>query len=219
MLEQAAAVGAAYLASSVSFPYWIARAYGVDLRRAGSGKLGGSNLGQTVSALAGLIGGLLDAAKGFFAVLIPRALGLPLETQLVCGVVAVAGQMWPIYHRFDGGRGNATGWAFALAADPIAAAIMLVPVGAAASLRTAVRPHPTKLVPTGALASFAVFPAVIWEALGITPTVVAGRSSWNRSTAGCSSRRSYDRIRDQGSSVQSLRKDRAGSRSSPAKPR
>jgi glycerol-3-phosphate acyltransferase PlsY len=169
-----AAAAVAYLAASVSFPYWIARAYGVDLARTGSGKLGGSNLGQSVSPLAGLVGGLLDSLKGFFGVLLPRAIGLPLETQLLCGIVAIAGQMWPLFHRFDGGRGNAAGWAFALAADPIAAVIMLVPVGTAVLLRSLVRPHPTKLVPIGALASFAVFPAVIWEMEGTTPTVVAG---------------------------------------------
>jgi len=41
-------------------------------------------------------------------------------------------------------------------------------------LRAAIRTHPTRLLPVGALASFAVWPAVIWEQEGTTSQVVAG---------------------------------------------
>ena len=41
-----------------AFPYWIARARGVDLRETGSRKLGGSNLGATVGPLHGIAGGI-----------------------------------------------------------------------------------------------------------------------------------------------------------------
>jgi glycerol-3-phosphate acyltransferase PlsY len=82
--------------------------------------------------------------------------------------------MWPAFHRLDGGRANATGWGFALAADPVAALIMGIPLAAAAVATLAVRPRPSRLFPLAALLSFAVFPAVIWEQEGTTPTVVAG---------------------------------------------
>lgn len=168
------AVLVAYLLSSLSFPWLVARVYGVDLRTTGSRKLGGSNLMRTVGVVPGIAGGLLDAAKGFAAVLVARALGLPLEVQLACGLAANVGQMWPIFHRFNGGRANATGWGFALAADPIAALIMGIPLAAALSLTATVRPRPTRLFPLASLLSFFVFPAVIWEQEGTTPTVVAG---------------------------------------------
>jgi glycerol-3-phosphate acyltransferase PlsY len=170
----ALAVIVTYVASGVSFPYWIARAKGVDLRTSGSRKLGGSNLGKTVSPLHGIAGGLLDGAKGFAGVLIARALGLGLETQLLCGLAATAGQMWPVFHGFDGGRANATAWGFQLAADFIAFFIAWIPVIVAALLRVTVRPPQRRLLPIGALLSYAVFPAVIWEQQGLTPTVVAG---------------------------------------------
>ncbi len=163
-----------YLVASVSFPWLIARRYGVDLKTVGERKLGGGNLMKSVGVLPGIAGGLLDAAKGFAAVLVARALGLPLETQLACGLAANVGQMWPVFHRFDGGRANATGWGFALAADPVAALIMGIPLAAAFVLTFAVRPRPTRLFPLASLLSFAVFPAVIWEQEGATPTVVAG---------------------------------------------
>lgn len=170
----AVAVLLSYLAGSVSVPYWIGRRAGVDLRAAGSRKLGGSNLWRTVGPLAGLTGGLLDAAKGFVAVVTATAAGLGTETALACGLAALAGQIWPAFHRFDGGRGNATGWGFALAADPVAAVAMALPLLAAAGLRLLTRPRSSRIMPAAALASFAVWPAVIWEQHGVTPAVVAG---------------------------------------------
>src|SRR5205807_9311314 len=100
------AVVASYVVGSISFPYLIARLKGVDLGRSGSRKLGGSNLAASVGPLHGVAGGLLDAAKGLAAVVLAAALGQPLETQLACGVAAIAGQMWPVFHRLDGGRAN-----------------------------------------------------------------------------------------------------------------
>ncbi|HKW79312.1 MAG TPA: glycerol-3-phosphate acyltransferase [Candidatus Limnocylindria bacterium] len=170
----AAAVLVTYLVSSVSFPWLLARRYGVDLRAAGSRKLGGSNAMKTAGVVPGIAGGVLDGAKGFFAVVVARALGFPLEVQLACGIAAIVGQMWPLFHRFDGGRANATGWGFALAADPVAAFIMGIPIYASLVASALVRPRPTRLLPLASLLSFGVFPAVIWEQEGTTPTVVAG---------------------------------------------
>jgi len=168
------AVVFSYLAGSVSFPYWVAKRRGVDLRAVGSRKLGGSNLWKSVGPGEATVGGLLDAAKGFVAVVVARMLGLPLEAQLACGIAAVVGQMWPVFHGFDGGRANSAGWGFALAVDPIAFVIMMLPVLAAIAMRVAVRPRPGRVLPLAALLSFAVFPAVIWEQDGTTPAVVAG---------------------------------------------
>src|SRR5438067_13269606 len=168
------AVVACYLLASISFPYWIARAKGVDLRATGSRKLGGSNLAKAVTPMHGIAGGILDGAKGFAAVVITRELGFPLETQLLCGLAAIAGQMWPLFHQFDGGRANATGWGFQLATDFIAFFIGWIPVIVAAVLRISVRPRPKRLLPLANLLSYAVFPAVIWEQEGVTPTVLAG---------------------------------------------
>lgn len=169
-----AAVIVTYLVSSISFPYWIGRAYGVDLRAVGERKLGGGNLKKSVGLVQGIVGGTLDGAKGFFAVIAARSLDLPLETQLACGIAAIVGQMWPVFHQFDGGRANATGWGFALAADPIAAVIMGAPLYLGLIAVRFVRPRPTRLLPLASLLSFAIFPAVIWEQVGATPTVVAG---------------------------------------------
>jgi len=169
-----AAVIVSYLLASISFPYWIARAYGVDLRAVGERKLGGGNLTKSVGLAQGIVGGTLDGAKGFLAVTVARSLGLELDAQLACGIAALVGQMWPLFHQFDGGRANATGWGFALAADPIAALIMGIPLYLSLLVVRMVHPRPTRLLPLASILSFAIFPAVIWEQEGTTPTVVAG---------------------------------------------
>jgi acyl phosphate:glycerol-3-phosphate acyltransferase len=169
-----AAVVVTYLVCSISFPYWVARMYGVDLRAVGERKLGGGNLAKSVGLAQGILGGTLDGAKGFLAVVVTRALGLELDAQLACGIAALVGQMWPVFHGFDGGRANATGWGFALAADPIAALIMGVPLYVSLLAVRVVHPRPTRLLPLASLLSFAIFPSVIWEQEGSTPTVVAG---------------------------------------------
>jgi len=170
----AVAILLSYLGGSVSFPYWVARLRRVDLRATGSRKLGGANLWKSVGPAEAVVGGLLDAAKGFTAVVAARALELPLEVQLACGIAAVCGQMWPVFHGFDGGRANSAGWGAALAVDPVAFVIMMLPVLTATSMRAVVRPSPTRVVPLASLLSFAVFPAVIWEQEGTTPIVFAG---------------------------------------------
>ena len=169
-----AAVAVSYVLASISFPYWIARAKGVDLRVFGARKLGGSNLAKAVTPWHGIAGGVLDGAKGFAAVVIARQLGLGVETQLLCGLAAIAGQMWPVFHQFDGGRANATAWGFELAADFIAFFIAWIPVIVAAAFRITVRPKPKRLLPVANLLSYGVFSAVIWEQEGVTPTVLAG---------------------------------------------
>jgi acyl-phosphate glycerol 3-phosphate acyltransferase len=169
-----AAVIVTYFLSSISFPYWIARGSGVDLRAVGERKLGGGNLAKSVGLAQGIVGGSLDGAKGYLAVVVARSLGFGLEVELACGIAALVGQMWPVFHQFDGGRANATGWGFALAADPIAALIMGVPLYLSLLAGRIVRPRPTRLLPLASLLSFAIFPAVIWEQEGTTPTVIAG---------------------------------------------
>lgn len=164
----------AYLACSLSFPALLARAKGIDLRRSGSRKLGGSNLIRLAGAPLGVTAGVLDGLKGLAVVLVARALGGDIAVQAACGVAAVAGQMWPVFHGFDGGRANATGCGVCAALDPSAALVAVVPTVVALALRASLRPRPTRLLPIGALASFAVWPAVIWEQEGATATVAAG---------------------------------------------
>lgn len=168
------AVVAAYLIGSISFPWLVARWRDIDLRQVGSRKLGGSNLARALGLRWGALGGSLDAFKGALVVLAARAMGLPVETQIFCGVAAVAGQMWPVFHGLDGGRANATGWGVLVALDLAAAAVAAIPLVAAVVARYAVRPHPSRVVPVASILTFPVWCAAILETSGLEPEVVGG---------------------------------------------
>ena len=127
MLGALALLLATYLVASLSFPQLIAHAHGIDLHEVGTRNLGGGNLGRAVGPIQGLTGGLLDALKSPLAMLAADALGATREVQLACGVVAVAAQQWPLWHRFDGGRGNAPAMALFIAAS-LRAALLTAPI-------------------------------------------------------------------------------------------
>src|SRR2546430_10657132 len=69
----ALAVVASYVLASISFPYWIARAKGIDLRAFGSRKLGGSHLPEAAKSPHRVPGGTPRRAEGFAAVTAPHA--------------------------------------------------------------------------------------------------------------------------------------------------
>ena len=105
----------AYLLGSISFAVVVSRAMGLpDPYTHGSKNPGATNVlrtGNKVAAALTLIG---DAAKGWLAVTIARVvLGDPNQTSvnILLGLVAIAvfiGHLYPIFHRFKGGKGVAT---------------------------------------------------------------------------------------------------------------
>jgi glycerol-3-phosphate acyltransferase PlsY len=117
------AMVAGYLIGSVSFAVLVSRSLGLDDPRSyGSGNPGATNVlrsGNRKAALLTLIG---DALKGAVAVWLARALaamlGLgPLGVMLV-GVAAFVGHLYPVFHRFGGGKGVATAAGVLLAIAP-----------------------------------------------------------------------------------------------------
>lgn len=100
----AAALG--YLLGSVPFGLVITKAAGLgDIRKVGSGNIGATNVlrtGRKDLALATL---LLDSGKGAIAVLIAYALSWPPE---VAGAAAFLGHCFPVWLKFQGGKGVAT---------------------------------------------------------------------------------------------------------------
>ncbi len=118
----------AYLFGSLPIPEYLARRKGVDLRKAGTGKPGPGNLWQTTGAINGMVGGLSDFSKGFLPPLIARALGLSPTTASIAAVAGLVGQMWPVFRKFDGGRGNSTALGLALALSPRAFLLTILPM-------------------------------------------------------------------------------------------
>ena len=81
----------------------------IDLREIGSGSTGATNVLRHVGKGPALIVFLIDVGKGAAAVLIARALGLGDWIQVLAGLTALAGHIWPVWLGFKGGKAVATG--------------------------------------------------------------------------------------------------------------
>ena len=114
---------------------WLAGRWlkGIDLRELGSGSTGATNVLRQVGKGPALAVFVVDVGKGAIAVLLARALGASNWIQVLAGLTALAGHIWPVWLNFKGGKAVATGFGMFLG--------LAWPVG---------------------LASFGVFLATLW---------------------------------------------------------
>jgi glycerol-3-phosphate acyltransferase PlsY len=130
------------------------------------------NKGGKTLAIIGIIG---EFSKGIIPVLVGKALDFDIIYIAIAGVAAVAGQMWPVFNRFDGEKGNSIALAmvFALAWQP--ALIGLIPLLISLVFRTAPRLFDnaggrqpivggsySKSLPVGMFLCFLVLPLAAW---------------------------------------------------------
>ena len=115
LLKDSWLIPLAYLLGSVSFAVVVSKVMGLpDPYTHGSKNPGATNVLRTGNKMAAALTLLGDAAKGWAAVMIARAvLGDPINpnTNLLLGLVAIAvflGHLYPIFHGFKGGKGVAT---------------------------------------------------------------------------------------------------------------
>ena len=112
-LTIALALIAAYIVGSIDFAVIVARMHGVDIRQVGSGNPGASNvlrsIGRVPAAMV-LIGdtlkGVIGAAMGMIGA---GTVDFQSEWAFLAGLAAVVGHCYPVFHRFRGGKGVATG--------------------------------------------------------------------------------------------------------------
>jgi len=101
---------AAYLLGSIPFGLILAKIFGgSDVRRAGSGNIGATNVARVAGFVPGVLTLLLDAAKGALAVLL-AAWGSEGDTRwmMLAGLGALVGHCFPVWLKFKGGKGVAT---------------------------------------------------------------------------------------------------------------
>ena len=121
MVSQAAIVLiGAYLLGSISFAVVVSRAMGLaDPRTYGSHNPGATNVLRTGNRTAAILTLLGDALKGVVAVLLVRfGLGAGEELVTLAGLAAFVGHLYPVFHRFQGGKGVATAAGVLLALHP-----------------------------------------------------------------------------------------------------
>lgn len=122
MTPQLVAIVAAYLLGSISFAVVVSRLMGLaDPRTYGSGNPGATNVLRTGNRAAALLTLLGDAFKGVVAVLVVRYVapryGFGDVTIALAGLAAFVGHLYPVFHRFQGGKGVATAAGVLLAMD------------------------------------------------------------------------------------------------------
>ena len=89
--------------------------------------------------LLGITGVLGDIAKGVLVVLAGRLIGLDISTIAIAGLAVVFGQMWPVFAKFDGEKGNSTGAAMVATLTPQPFLIAVIPMALGLLIRTVPR--------------------------------------------------------------------------------
>ena len=149
-----------YLLGSIPFGLLLVRAFrGTDIRQSGSGNIGATNVART-SPVLGVATLVLDAVKGLAAVAIarywiaPYANGSAAILAGLAALFAIVGHVFPIWLKFRGGKGVATGLGSFLLLAPKA---LLVVVGLFLAFVLAFR-----YVSLGSIVAVAFFPLVAW---------------------------------------------------------
>ncbi len=121
-----AAVAAAYLIGSIPFGLVLTRLAGLgDVRRIGSGNIGATNVLRTGNKTLAAATLVLDGGKGTFAVAVGAAYWGP-DIAIAAALGVLTGHLVPVWLRFRGGKGVATGLGILLAlAWPVGIAVCL----------------------------------------------------------------------------------------------
>ncbi|MFC2018484.1 glycerol-3-phosphate acyltransferase [Chloroflexota bacterium] len=144
-----------YLLGSIPTAYLVARMVsGIDLRRVGSGQSGTSNLIRMTSLRVSLPVAFIDLVKGMVMIWVARLMGLSIAIQVAAGLAAIIGHNWPVFLRFNGGRGIITTLGVILFLDPRLAGIGLT--------ITAIGVLITRGTAVGVLISLIVLPLISW---------------------------------------------------------
>ena len=109
-----------YVSGSLPFALWIGQLRGVDIRTVGSGNVGSTNVGRVCGKKWGVLCFVLDLLKGLLPVLGAGAMlghltgSAPASVEawqwLSVGAAAVIGHVFPVWLKFKGGKGVATGF-------------------------------------------------------------------------------------------------------------
>lgn len=116
ILNAALAVVLAYLLGSIPSAVWIGkRFHNIDVREHGSGNAGTTNTIRVLGWVSGIPVLLIDISKGWLAAILPvffhlaePGSALLTDLQLITGITAIVGHIFPVFAGFRGGKGVAT---------------------------------------------------------------------------------------------------------------
>jgi glycerol-3-phosphate acyltransferase PlsY len=162
-LAIALALVGAYVIGSIDFAVIIARIKGVDIHSVGSGNPGASNVLRSIGRLPAAMVLLGDTMKGVIA----AAMGMvaaastdpTVQWAFLAGFFAVVGHCYPVFHRFKGGKGVATGLGVTLFTVPLVGVIAVTAWGVLVAI--------TKTASISSLIAILIsIPLAIWQ--GVT---------------------------------------------------
>jgi len=118
---------AAYLLGSVPNAVWVGKKFhGIDVREHGSKNAGATNVIRVLGWKTGIPVLLADLAKGWLAAMMPVFLNaaapdtaLLKNLQIIAGIIAITGHIFPVFAGFRGGKGVATMFGVLLALQPL----------------------------------------------------------------------------------------------------
>lgn len=162
---------AAYLVGSIDFAVIVARMHGVDIHQAGSGNPGASNVLRTLGKRPAAMVFIGDTLKGTVAAamgMVASGVANPtVHWAFAAGLAAVIGHCYPIFHRFKGGKGVATGGGVLLFTVPIAALIEIATWAAVVKL--------TKTASIGSMVIVVItIPLLMWQGVAGLSLLWAG---------------------------------------------
>jgi glycerol-3-phosphate acyltransferase PlsY len=153
---------AAYLLGSIPVGYLLVRFFRrQDIRTFGSGNIGATNVLRSGGKVLGAATFALDVFKGAAAVMLGALVAAPFlpmmpqrNVEALCALCAVLGHMFPVWLRFRGGKGVATGFGVFLVAAPLAAVSALTLFALVFAL--------TRYVSLASILGAASFPIFAW---------------------------------------------------------
>lgn len=117
----------AYFIGSLSFAVIVSRLFGLaDPRSYGSGNPGATNVLRSGNKAAAILTLVFDALKGYVPVVVAWRLGLPELVVTAVGLGAFIGHLWPIFFKFEGGKGVATAAGVLLGFAPALGGLVLL---------------------------------------------------------------------------------------------
>lgn len=143
-----------YLLGSVPSGLIIGKLSGLDVRKAGSGNIGATNVARLLGKKVGLLTLVADTAKGLIPILLAQEIGLSDPISALVGIAAFLGHVYPIFLKFKGGKGVATGFGVLLGLAPLATTILLLIFAAVAVM--------TRIVSLSSMVSAVAAPLVLW---------------------------------------------------------
>jgi glycerol-3-phosphate acyltransferase PlsY len=164
-----------YILGSIPFGFLLVKlSQGKDIRSFGSGNIGATNVFRK-SRATGILTLLLDAGKGALAVAIAGWLSGSPVWMAIAAVSAIAGHIFPLWLKFKGGKGVATGCGAFLVLSPLAVLTTLglfVLVAVTTRYVSAASIVATAMYPVWAYIYGETTPVLMWAAIGALLIVV-----------------------------------------------